>query len=121
MEKNKVTFGVLFGVLALVIGLGFAGCPTESDEGGGGGDGGGGDGGGGDGGKPVKLSYDASTYDVASKLDEIIDYCDDHPGIINQEISIEMKQQKNYIYVYYGTNYWEIFIDQINLKISLLE
>jgi hypothetical protein len=67
------------GLLAvlLVMGLGLTGCPTE-DNGGGGGNGG--DGGGG---KPAKLSEGAGYNEIAAKIDEVIEYCNNNPGMMN--------------------------------------
>jgi hypothetical protein len=75
MKKNTFpkAAGRVAGLLAvlLVVGLGLAGCPTESDSGGG---------------IPDKLADNASYDDTVAKVDEIIEYCDDNPGTMNDAV-----------------------------------
>jgi hypothetical protein len=52
---------------------------------------------GGGGGKPAELSSSASYNDAVNKLNEIIDYCDDHPGTVNNTIKTGAQAYKTTI------------------------
>jgi hypothetical protein len=85
--------------------------------------GGSGNGGGGSVSKPSKLSNDASYSQAAAKLDEIITYCDAHPGMTNNTIKSSAQLLKSTISSY--QSWWSSMagslITEINTYIDALE
>jgi ABC-type glycerol-3-phosphate transport system substrate-binding protein len=73
------------------------------------------------GGKPEKLSNDASYDEAVAKLDEIIDYCDDHPGPGNDSAKASVEQVRQQLAMM-GASAWDgSLISSINAYISLLQ
>ncbi|MDR3139382.1 MAG: hypothetical protein LBT95_06875 [Treponema sp.] len=83
------------------------------------------------GGKPAKLSDDASYEEVLDKLDEIIDYCEAHPGPGNDSVKASAQSLRNMFSEYGFESWWnsatqnendkQELIDAINAYISLLQ
>jgi hypothetical protein len=73
--------------------IGGSGGSGGGDGGSGGGSGGGGSGG--SGGKPDPLSNNATYNQAVDKLDEIIAYCNAHPGTINDGVKNNVESLKN--------------------------
>jgi hypothetical protein len=75
--------------------------------------------------KPAKLATNVSYGDARAKLEEIIDYCEDHPGTINNAIKYQVETTKNGV-VTAGQNGWSSYlssatINAINLLIDQLQ
>jgi hypothetical protein len=101
----KQAFVIFRAVLAIMVLASLAACkggtfndpgheaagPGFTDGGSGGGSGGGG------GGKPERLSNYASYEEAIDTLDEIIKYCDAHPGQPNDTIKLSAQQTKDAI------------------------
>jgi hypothetical protein len=77
----------------------------DGGDGGGGGSGGGGSGSGSGSGstKPDKLPNNASASQATAKLDEIIAYCDAHPGALSTEIKTFAQGYKFFMPTYQNT------------------
>jgi hypothetical protein len=121
-EKVKTTAFILKTALLLIVVVLFAACsgglfndPGHSS--------GGGSGGGGGAIKPAKLSHGASKDDALAKCDEIIDYCNAHPGMMNDMAKSAMETMKTIIPPM-TAGQWSMFgddqIDTINTAIDSL-
>jgi hypothetical protein len=111
----------------------------DNGDGGDGGGGGSGDGGSGEGGdsgggneggssggsKPAALATNASYSQATAKVNEIITYCDAHPGTKNDSIKIYAQAVQGAIDTYQSSGLWSSLgpsaITQINSYIDQLE
>jgi hypothetical protein len=130
MKQIAVVFRV-FLLATVLVSLAACSGGTFVDPGheaavGGGGEGSGGGGGGNGGGggsKPAKLSSSASYAQAADKLDEIIDYCNSHPGMVNDTTKNGAQALKATISVFQSN--WNTrgpeMVNQINTFIDMLE
>ncbi|MDR3193319.1 MAG: hypothetical protein LBT87_09665 [Treponema sp.] len=85
-----------------------------------------GSGGSGGGGKPARLSSDASYDEAADKLDEIIAYCEAHPGSANTGVKNGVEAFKITAFSFINESYWSgrtarETIDVINAFIDELQ
>ncbi|MDR3123778.1 MAG: hypothetical protein LBU16_08385 [Treponema sp.] len=74
--------------------------------------------GGDSGGKPARLSSNASYDEAMAKLDEIIAYCQAHPGLENDSIKMNARQTRDMLSWYGDINEEEI--DLINFYVEAL-
>jgi hypothetical protein len=88
---------------------------------------GGGGGGGGGGGltKPAILDNNATYQEAADKLDDIIEYCEAHPGNQNNSVKLSVETMKKNFSAYNVSGNWNtaalVNISAINGYISMLQ
>jgi hypothetical protein len=79
--------------------------------------------GGGSGAKPTKLSNNATYNETLARLDEIIAYCNNHPGTVNNQVKASAETQKSYMPTFQSA--WSTVglttISGINSMIDLLQ
>jgi hypothetical protein len=107
--------GFIVMLIAMISFFTLTGCPKEADDGGSSGGGVS---------KPAALAPDA-TYDQAvAKLDEIIKYCEAHPGTVNNTMKTSAQNTKTSV-TNLGSSGWSVggagMITAINSTISNLQ
>jgi hypothetical protein len=74
------------------------------------------------GGKPARLSRNASYKEAVAKIDEIIAYCEAHPGLENDAVKGSARQTRSMLSMYGVEDNWnsirDIIIDEIDFYIS---
>jgi hypothetical protein len=108
MKQMKVIFKA---VLLTLVFASLAACRTD---------------GGGGVARPARLGDDATYQQALDKLDEVIAYCEAHPGDVNDTIKISLSSYRNRIKQYGGADAWEgqvktAGISIINANINSLE
>ena len=111
MKKRHGIFTV-FAVLFIAALFTFTGCPAEDDGGSSGVS------------KPAKLTDSATYQQALDKVDEIISYCNAHPGTVNNQVKSQVTASKSSLQSV-GSSGWNTakttFIQSINTGIDILE